>query len=513
MTVSTPSRSSSDARIDNADFTRPQDPESPSNLRTAKRPKNSQGHLPPPILQIGGSVSNLSATAAVRSQLEEDERRAKIKREVFGALATTVDQFVASCKQPEKRALALDICGRFIQFVATSDYAANDGADYVPLRVRSNPTASTKSVTWAGIAQTGKNSYSGADFRTTAVRAPQGKRPASSQSSDRSRSTLSSGQREDRRVLITMESHRLLARPEPYAVRRAICESVEGLTSAAAIPRIEPTRTGWAITPADLATHDALVAPAAVQALCQAIGATSVCLPEKWYNYAVRGVPATIRAWDGSHLQTCELIEDEIIAQTQQRPKSVRPSRHGANPDTGMTTWIVSFLKPVHPFSLFNSSDRARLIDKKQPITRHDPGCQGYCHPARCTRAQRCAHCGTRTDSHDGPGGPNCTHAPRCANCHGPFPAGHDNCPAAPRRHQGVTKYLTKKELAAVRRYGDRCYRDANSAAAAQAADATGDSPPSTPSLAAVPADRAQQSQKKRGANAQTPMMARAGSL
>ena len=79
-----------------------------------KRPKNSQGHLPPLILQIGGSAPNLSATAAVRSQLEEDERRAKIKREVFGALATTVDWFVASCKQPEKRALALDICGRFI---------------------------------------------------------------------------------------------------------------------------------------------------------------------------------------------------------------------------------------------------------------------------------------------------------------------------------------------------------------------------------------------------------------
>jgi hypothetical protein len=70
---------------------RPQDPESLSNLRTVKRPKNSQGHLPPPILQIGGSAPNLFATAAVRSQLEEDERRAKIKREVFGALATTVD--------------------------------------------------------------------------------------------------------------------------------------------------------------------------------------------------------------------------------------------------------------------------------------------------------------------------------------------------------------------------------------------------------------------------------------
>ncbi|KAJ5518356.1 hypothetical protein N7453_000778 [Penicillium expansum] len=38
---------------------------------------------------------------------------------------------------------AHDICGKFIKFITTSDYADNNDADYVPIRVRSHPTAST----------------------------------------------------------------------------------------------------------------------------------------------------------------------------------------------------------------------------------------------------------------------------------------------------------------------------------------------------------------------------------
>ena len=113
MEVSTPSRSSANDR--NADFTRPQDPESPSNLRAVKRTKQ-QSHLPPPILKIGGSASMKpdSAAAAVRSQFDEAERRAKVKREVYSSLATTIDKFVASYKHPDQRALALDVCSRFM---------------------------------------------------------------------------------------------------------------------------------------------------------------------------------------------------------------------------------------------------------------------------------------------------------------------------------------------------------------------------------------------------------------
>ncbi|KAJ5969369.1 hypothetical protein N7501_005617 [Penicillium viridicatum] len=114
----------------NADFTRPWDPESRSNFRTAKKTKDYQDHLPSSVLKLD------SLSVAIRSHLDEADRRAKIKREVFTSLATTMDQFVESWKQPEKRALALDICDRFLQFVTVSDDVDTNGADYVPIRVR-----------------------------------------------------------------------------------------------------------------------------------------------------------------------------------------------------------------------------------------------------------------------------------------------------------------------------------------------------------------------------------------
>ncbi|KAJ5412900.1 hypothetical protein N7465_005205 [Penicillium sp. CMV-2018d] len=124
----------------NADFTRPRDPESSSNFRTAKKTKDYQDHLPPSVLKLGGGTSHPEPpSAAFRthlSHLDEAVRRAKIKRDVFTSLATTIDQCVASCKEPEKRAFALDVCDRSLQFVTVSDYVENNGADYVPIRVR-----------------------------------------------------------------------------------------------------------------------------------------------------------------------------------------------------------------------------------------------------------------------------------------------------------------------------------------------------------------------------------------
>ncbi|KAJ5529131.1 hypothetical protein N7527_002524 [Penicillium freii] len=121
----------------NADFTRPRDPQSRSNFRTAKKTKDYQGHLPPSVLKLGGGTLHPdSPSPALRSHVDEVVRRAKIKREVFTSLATTMDRFVASWEEPEKQALALDIYDRFLQFVTVSDYVDTNGADYVPIRVR-----------------------------------------------------------------------------------------------------------------------------------------------------------------------------------------------------------------------------------------------------------------------------------------------------------------------------------------------------------------------------------------
>ena len=76
--------------------------------------------------------------------------------------------------------------------------------------------------------------------------------------------------------------------------------------------------------------------------------------------------------------------------------------------------------------------------------------------------------CSTRLDQHEGPSGISCTGKARCANCHGPFPAGHDSCPAAPVRRNGKTFQSTKKEIDAIQRHGVKNFRDALAAAATQ---------------------------------------------
>ena len=268
----------------------------------------------------------------------------------------------------------------------------------------------------------------------------------------------------DQRLLVTVEKGALLNRPEPFALCQELCRTT-GL-SLAAIPQITPTCTGRAITPADHTTRDLLTSQENTEAIIRILQGTAVRQPETWFNYAIPGVPTTLhQLLGGITINTAELVAEEAEAQTKAKPVSCRPSRHGANPLTGRITWIVSFLAPVRPFRLFNTSELSNLIERRAPITRHDLGCQGYCNPARCRRLACCGMCSTRIDQHDGPAGANCTQEAQCANCHGPFPAGHEHCPAAPQRKDGKVVQLTKTQLRAIRRHGERNFQAANAPA------------------------------------------------
>ena len=299
---------------------------------------------------------------------------------------------------------------------------------------------------------------SGADLRSTKAPRPppllkKGPTPIST-------STKGGKKQDDRRLLVTVERGALLSRPEPFALRQELCKAT-GL-SLADIPQITPTRTGWAINPADLTTRDLLTSQKNTETITRILQGTAVKQPETWYNYAVPGVPTTIHQLLGGVINTAGLVAEEVVAQTKAKPVSCRPSRHGANPLTGRITWVVSFRTPVRPFRLFNASELSNLIERRAQITRHDLGCQGYCNPARCNRYARCGTCSTRVDQHDGPVGANCTQEARCANCHGPFPAGHEHCPAAPRRKDGKVLRPTRADLRAIRRHGERNFQAAN---------------------------------------------------
>jgi hypothetical protein len=194
------------------------------------------------------------------------------------------------------------------------------------------------------------------------------------------------------------------------------------------------------------------------QQLYRIFSAEEITIPQKWYNYAVPLVPRHLRDHiDGGLLEVPDLIEDEARLQTGLKPVSCRLSKHGYDSDTGLATWIVSFHEPVKRFRLFSTSGLARLIDKTPRPEIHDPGCMGYCNPAKCSRIARCRNCGQRNIDHaPGP----CENPPQCANCQGPWPADHEDCGARPTRKDGILKKPTRKELQAFRRQGVLAYKN-----------------------------------------------------
>src|SRR5580692_10682720 len=120
MATVTPLRPNPSAQ--SADFTRPQEPQSPSNLnRTAKRQQRALDIHPPPRLDLGSSVhiSN-TASSAIGGRLDAIEREAKIKHTVMYDFAGIVDKFVSSYKQPEERAFAHNMCDRIVSFLTDS---------------------------------------------------------------------------------------------------------------------------------------------------------------------------------------------------------------------------------------------------------------------------------------------------------------------------------------------------------------------------------------------------------
>ena len=145
MEASTPQRP--DPGPQDSAFTRPQEPQSPSNLnRTSKRQHRtlSTNTEPPPRLSLGESAPNShEATAAISTQLEAIEREAKIQRTVMYDFASTVDRFVSSYKLLEQRTFAHDLCNKVVSFLTASLYA--ETSNYAPIRLRSQPSLAPSS--------------------------------------------------------------------------------------------------------------------------------------------------------------------------------------------------------------------------------------------------------------------------------------------------------------------------------------------------------------------------------
>ena len=131
MAASTLNRSLSSSQY--ADFTRPQEPQSPTNLNHASlRQQRNLNVTTPPRLNLGGGANTVNtALKAIGGQLDALKRKAKLQCSIINAFANIVDQFVAQWKQPNERKLAHNIYNKVVNFLSTSLYT--DSSIYVPL--------------------------------------------------------------------------------------------------------------------------------------------------------------------------------------------------------------------------------------------------------------------------------------------------------------------------------------------------------------------------------------------
>jgi hypothetical protein len=441
------------AESPSSQHTRSPDPESPQQLNT-RAPIRLQRHLhhqaPPLSSQIPGrGAPKPRAYDAVQRHITETQKITQLWNTITTAFAAAVDYHTESYKDPEEARIAAELQQKVIQALtslspsnsATNSRRSSDTSHSNPDSQRSGRRS------WADVARAPK---------ITVLNDRGNNRPPNTA---RPRPDLLSKPKEDCRIFVQISNPTgRIQRPSPFAVRQAVCRSIEGITLQD-IPTASPINTGWALTPANKAIRDQLMTQANQEHILNALDGDTVRIPERWINYAVQGVPSSFRTLDGTEIPTTtQLVEEEACSQTGKQPVSCRTSRHGAN-QQGLTTWIVSYKEPVRSFRLFGTSAFSKIINKHPTIQRHNPGCQGYCNAARCTRVARCVYCGDRTDRHEGPYGDNCPHKTKCANCHGPHPASHTNCPAAPRRVHGHLIKPTKTELKAIRRAGKAAYQ------------------------------------------------------
>lgn len=131
----------------------------------------------------------------------------------------------------------------------------------------------------------------------------------------------------------------------------------------------------------------------------------------------------------------------------------------------GRQTWIIWFLDAVSRFKLFDQSEWAQLCRSKDKQVLHNPGCQVWCIPRRCSRLKRCNNCAEPMDNHlPGPW----RKPARCAGCHGPHRAGENGCPAAPWMENGRLAPKSARSLKKIRQTGQLAWKAAQEVKAAQ---------------------------------------------
>ncbi|RAL64643.1 hypothetical protein DID88_001676 [Monilinia fructigena] len=167
-------------------------------------------------------------------------------------------------------------------------------------------------------------------------------------------------------------------------------------------PRLWATPTGWAVKPNTKAVYDLILKGSNAALICKATRCTTVLeRVEKWYTYRLTHTPNVLTGLLDNRLVTADIVSKEAEIQTGVKPVNCH--------STGT----------LGPTSMWPADAITAAL--RQQNTR-------------------------------GAIGAACTAPPRCAGCHGPFPAGHKHCAAAPKRVDGKITRLTASQLGEIRR-------------------------------------------------------------
>ncbi|KAF5482773.1 hypothetical protein CGCF413_v015565 [Colletotrichum fructicola] len=384
-----------------------------------------------PLTAKGPTTITGTATGAVLTALDEEAKHYEARKDVFIAIAQSVDNVVSCFEGPTKQ-IAKEATAYVIQ--ALKRIMGNEAAAPAPRR------------NWADVAASAPATAPAPARNAT-------RNPTQPQAQAQTQPQALTQLKEDLRVFARIPEEGLGAarKHAPFTLRRTVCQALS--LQLADIPHIYHIATGYSLRPLNKQVQQTLLANR--QKLADSLGAYKVETPTKWFTYVVPRCPAKLWSLDGEALDPATLVEEEVFAQTGCKPTRARQSQLGINPITNEVSWIISFSAEVLPFRLFNQSSRSQLIQKKKTLIRHDPDCQGYHSNRYCNRQPLCSNCSRPAGSHETwP----CIARPKCANCAGPFQANHKDCPARPLVVNGSPTLPSRKELSRIRKAGQKAY-------------------------------------------------------
>ncbi|KAF5502030.1 hypothetical protein CGCA056_v014371 [Colletotrichum aenigma] len=283
-------------------------PLEPSPTSRAKRRRGTEAQLSQPSLAgsqpdastttpltaKGPSTVNGIAAGAILTALNEEAKHYEARKDVFMAIAQSVDN-VVSCFEGPRKQIAKEATTYVIQ--ALKRIMWNESAAPNPSR------------NWADVAASAATA--------AAAPAPAPARTRNPIQPQAQTQTLTQPQ-EDLRVFARIPEEGLTAarKHAPFALRRKVCQALS--LQLADIPHIYHITTGYSLRPLNKQVQQALLTNK--QKLADSLGAYKVESPTKWFTYVVPRCPAKMWTLEGDALDPAALVEDEVLAQTGLKP-------------------------------------------------------------------------------------------------------------------------------------------------------------------------------------------------